>query len=54
MRIIEFIKEFQEINKIRGSLGIEKYRAPPPILEYSSHDESIFHDFFHDFIPDYA
>jgi hypothetical protein len=38
----------QEINKIMESLGIEKDRSPP-IPDYSSHDESLFHDY----LPEY-
>ena len=49
MRIIAFLHDTREINKIMESMGIEQYRSPPPILDYSSHDESIFQDF----IPDY-
>jgi len=49
MRIIAFLQDAREINKLMESLGIEKYRAPPPIPDYSSHDERLFQDF----IPDY-
>jgi hypothetical protein len=49
MRIIAFLQDHNEINKIMQSVGIGKYRSPPPIPDYSSHDESLFHDF----IPDY-
>ncbi len=49
MRIIAFLQDTREINKLMESLGIEKYRSPPPIPDYSSHDESLFQDF----IPDY-
>ena len=49
MRIIAFIYDYQEINKIMNSLGIEQDRSPPPIPDYSSHDESLFHDY----IPEY-
>ena len=49
MRIIAFIQDPHELNTIMESLGIEKYRSPPPIPDYSSYDESMFQDF----IPDY-
>jgi hypothetical protein len=49
MRIIAFIHDTHEISKFMQSLGIEKYRSPPPIPDYSSHDENLFLDF----IPDY-
>ena len=49
MRIIAFIHDYHEISKIMGSLGIEQDRSPPPIPDYSSHDESLFHDY----IPEY-
>jgi len=49
MRIIAFIHDCQEINKIMESLGIEQDRSPPPLPDYSSHDESLFRDF----IPEY-
>ena len=49
MRIIAFIHDYHEINKIMESLGIEKYRSPPPIPDYYTHDESLFYDL----IPEY-
>jgi hypothetical protein len=49
MRIVAFLHDSHEISKIMQSLGIEKSRPPPPIPDYSSHDESMFRDY----IPNY-
>jgi hypothetical protein len=49
MRIIAFMHDPLEINKLTESAGIENFHPPPKIPDYSSHDESLFQDY----IPEY-
>jgi hypothetical protein len=39
MRIIAFITDYKELQKIMASMGIPKAQAPPPIRENSSSEE---------------
>jgi len=49
MRIIAFVQDAAEINKIMQSLGLPDYTAPPPIPRPSNFEEHLFVDD----IPDY-